>query len=135
MRVIKDLDLVEHRGSGIPRITQFFSPDSFHFTDNFLRLRFPAIEPVHTESEVEAPVTQDVMEPESRPESRPESELAIRILTFLHTENKSKADLALSLGHKTISGELNNQIRALLAADFIERALPDKPNSACNDIG
>jgi len=60
MRIFKDLELVEHLGSGIPRITQFFPESCFRFTENFLRSTFPAIEPVHAEVDVEAPVTPEV---------------------------------------------------------------------------
>lgn len=41
MRIFKDLDLVEHLGSGIPRILEAYSTDCFRFTDNFLRMTFP----------------------------------------------------------------------------------------------
>ncbi|MFN7636966.1 MAG: Fic family protein [Pseudanabaena sp.] len=33
------------------------------------------------------------------------------------------------LGHKTISGELNKQIKRLLSLNLIEMTIPDKPNS------
>jgi ATP-dependent DNA helicase RecG len=33
------------------------------------------------------------------------------------------------LGHKTISGELNKQIKRLLSINLIEMTIPDKPNS------
>jgi len=41
MRIYKDLKLVEHLGSGMPRILKSYSKDCFHFTDNFLRMVFP----------------------------------------------------------------------------------------------
>ena len=37
MRVFRDLDLVEHLGSGIPRILRAYGKDCFRFTENFLR--------------------------------------------------------------------------------------------------
>jgi len=46
MRVFKDLDLVEQLGSGIPRILSSYSKDCFQFSDNFLRMTFPAAEQV-----------------------------------------------------------------------------------------
>ncbi|MCC5789679.1 MAG: putative DNA binding domain-containing protein, partial [Opitutales bacterium] len=62
MRVFKDLELVEHLGSGIPRITRFYPESCFHFTENFLRMTFPAIEPVYAneEKEVTPQVTPQV---------------------------------------------------------------------------
>lgn len=41
MRIFKDLDLVEHLGSGIPRILESYGKRCFKFTDNFLRMTFP----------------------------------------------------------------------------------------------
>ena len=44
MRIFKDLDLVEHLGSGIPRILQAYPKESFQFSENFLRVVFPSAE-------------------------------------------------------------------------------------------
>jgi ATP-dependent DNA helicase RecG len=41
MRIYKDLDLVEHLGSGIPRILESYGKDCFRFTENFTRMTFP----------------------------------------------------------------------------------------------
>ena len=41
MRVFKDLDLVEHLGSGVPRILKSYPKESFLFTSNFVRMVFP----------------------------------------------------------------------------------------------
>ena len=67
--------------------------------------------------------------PESRLESRPESDLARKVVIILRGKPLGKLDLAKSLGHKTVSGELNKQIRQLLADGFIEYSIPEKPNS------
>lgn len=49
MRIYKDLEMVEHLGSGVPRILQSYSKDNFKFTANFLRMSFKAIEPVYVD--------------------------------------------------------------------------------------
>lgn len=46
MRVFRDLDLVEHLGSGIPWILQSYGKECFRFTENFLRMTFPVDESV-----------------------------------------------------------------------------------------
>ena len=46
MRIYKDLEMVEHLGSGIPRILQAYTKDSFKITANFLRMTFMSYEPV-----------------------------------------------------------------------------------------
>ena len=42
MRIYKDLNLVEHLGSGIPRILENYSKECFNFSANFLRMSFPS---------------------------------------------------------------------------------------------
>ena len=42
MRIYKDLNLVEHLGSGVPRILETYSKDCFKFSANFLRMTFPS---------------------------------------------------------------------------------------------
>lgn len=46
MRIFKDLELVEHLGSGIPRILKAYSKDCFQFSENFLRVTLPSSEQV-----------------------------------------------------------------------------------------
>ena len=41
MRVFKDLDLVEHLGSGVPRILNIYPRKIFTFSDNFFRTALP----------------------------------------------------------------------------------------------
>lgn len=41
MSIFKDLELVEHLGSGIPRILEAYPQECFKFTENFLRMTFP----------------------------------------------------------------------------------------------
>lgn len=66
---------------------------------------------------------------ESQLESRLESALAAKVMLLLHSKTLSKSELAGLLGHKTVSGELNKQVKALLNHAFIEMTIPDKPSS------
>ena len=49
MRVFRDLGLVEQLGSGVPRILETYPRDCFTFSDNFLRMAFPAPEMDYSE--------------------------------------------------------------------------------------
>lgn len=55
--------------------------------------------------------------------------MAGNILVLLREAELGKAELATKLGHKSVSGELNKQVRNLLKEGFIEMTIPDKPNS------
>ena len=67
-------------------------------------------------------------QPESRPESQPES-LESRILGLLQQEPLGKAEISAGLGQKKVSGQLNKVIRSMVADQYIELTIPDKPNS------
>lgn len=60
MRIFRDLDLVEHLGSGMPRILQAYPKSSFRFTENFIRMAFPASEKSSVETSVESSVETSV---------------------------------------------------------------------------
>ncbi|MDF7801839.1 Fic family protein [Pontiellaceae bacterium B1224] len=76
-----------------------------------------------------ASAEQDTSRPELRLESRLESKLAARIVLLLQKESLGKAAMAAALGHKTVSGELNKQVRRLAESGYIEMTRPEKPNS------
>ena len=42
IRIYRDMDLVEQLGSGIPRILQTYGEECFYFSENFIRMSFPA---------------------------------------------------------------------------------------------
>ncbi len=46
IRIYKDLGMVEQLGSGVPRILQAYAKDCFKFSENYLRMIFPATEPI-----------------------------------------------------------------------------------------
>jgi predicted HTH transcriptional regulator len=41
MRIFRDLDLVEHMGSGIPRIFKYYPKTVYQFSKNFIRVVYP----------------------------------------------------------------------------------------------
>jgi DNA-binding PadR family transcriptional regulator len=55
--------------------------------------------------------------------------LAAKVMLMLDATALGKLALAQGLGHQSVSGELNKQIRRLLDSGLIEYTLPDKPNS------
>lgn len=68
------------------------------------------------------------LRPEWRPEWGPES-VCDRIMVALLKTAKSRAELANSLGHKSITGALRQALSDLMASGFVEYTIPDKQNS------
>ena len=64
----------------------------------------------------------------AQPESQPES-LADRVLRQLAAGPMSKSGLSRSLGQRSVSGQLNRVVSALLADGRIGYTLPDRPRS------
>ena len=67
-------------------------------------------------------------QPKSRQESQPES-LAARVLRQLAAGPMSKSALSRSLGQRSVSGQLNKVVSALLADGSIGYTIPDRPRS------
>ena len=69
---------------------------------------------------------------ESRQESRQKSRaegIEQRILSILRHTPRSRSEISNGLGHKSISGRLNEAIRLLMDDKLIEYTIPEKPNS------
>lgn len=65
---------------------------------------------------------------ESKAESKAES-LETRVLHALQSKPLGKAKIAKKLGMRQVTGQLNEQVRALLGQGLIDMTLPDKPTS------
>ena len=106
MRVFCDLDLVEHLGSGVPRILRSYGRECFKFTDNFLRMTFLAAEQV----------TEQV------------TEQVAKLIVILNNEmERQEMQDKLGLSHR--ENFRSNYLQPALEAGLVEMTIPDKPNS------
>ena len=112
MRIFRDLDLVENLGSGVPRILRSYGKECFKFTENFLRMTFPATEQVTPQ------VTEQV------------TEQVKKLIQVSDNEAKSTSDLMFELGLKHRPTFLYSYLQPALELGYIEMTLPDKPNSS-----
>jgi len=122
MRIFKDLDLVEYLGSGVPRILESYGKDYFTFSDNFLRMTFPAAEKVTdqvTDQET------DQVTPHDTPHVTPQVE---RLISILSKEmNRPEIQLMLNLSDRM--NFMNNYLNPSLINKLIEMTIPEKPKS------
>ncbi|HCL89971.1 MAG TPA: hypothetical protein DHW70_01405 [Candidatus Atribacteria bacterium] len=126
---LKELDMTEGRGTGIPKILQAIKKNDspkpiFHTDEN--RSYFVVELLLHPAF---AKDKEPELRPELQPELRPELPLQGRILYVLRNGEFSKSAIAEKIGHKTVSGELNKQVRNLMKAGLIEYTIPKNPNS------
>lgn len=138
-RVFRELNLIEQWGSGVRRIyreAQELGLPEPQITELGLRVRvvvhlaqpLPIITSARARTAVPEPARPE-SRLESQPESRLESGLAAKVVVLLANAEAGKAQLAALLGHTTVSGELNKQIKRLLQLGWIEMTVPHKPNS------
>lgn len=129
---LKELDMTEGRGTGLPKIYRAINkndspPPIFHTDDErsffvFELLSHPAFKQKKTRRDKKG-------QPESQPESRPESLLQLKILNSLKNGSLKKSVIAENIGHATVSGELNKQVRNLIKYGLIAYTIPEKINS------
>lgn len=132
-RVFRELNLIEQWGSGVRRIFREASelglPEP-QIVELGLRVRLVVrlAQALPTAGAPLAPnkATQRL---ESQLESRLESALAAKVMLRLTEAEAGKSQLARSLGHQTVSGELHKQVKRLMEQGYIEMTLPHKPNS------
>ena len=128
MRIYRDLDIVESLGSGIPRILRSYGEDCFHFTDNFIRITFPASVRIDYAS-ASASATENKTEKttEKWPEKWPEKwlEKGQKILDAISNDKSitiAKLEVELRIGHTT----LKKILREMQNENIIRRVGPDK---------
>jgi len=103
MRVFRDLELVEHLGSGVPGILKYYGKECFKFTENFLRMIFPIFEQV----------TEQVKE----------------LINILNKE-MGRQEIQYKLGLVNRENFRSNYLKPSLEQGFVEMTIPDKPNSS-----
>lgn len=119
MRVYKDLGLVEQLGSGVPRILQAYSKECFRFSENFLRMSFPASEKLTIED-----IMQDT--PQDTPQVTPQVEALIKTISDEHSRHELQDKLELS----DRENFRKNYLQPAYAEGLIELTIPEKPNSS-----
>ncbi|AVR46482.1 transcriptional regulator [Christiangramia fulva] len=118
MRIYKDLDLVEQLGSGIPRILESYSKECFRFSDNFLRMIFPAADDVYRET------------PQVSPQVTPQVTPQVQELLNVINGEVSRTELQNSLGLSDRKNFRINYLNPALEEGFVELTIPDKPKSS-----
>ena len=130
MRIFKDLDLVEHLGSGIPRILEAYSTDCFRFTENFLRMTFPNAWDLSEDDDNEMP---EGVESNATPHVTPEvtDHVTDHVENLILTLNgsMSRTELMERLGLRHNQTFRGNYLHPALINNLIEMTLPDKPKS------
>ena len=110
MRVFRDLDLVEHLGSGVPRILRSYGKECFKFTENFLRMIFPAT--AQDTAQDTAQVTAQVKE----------------LIEILSKEmDRQEIQDMLGLSHR--ENFRLKYLKPALEQGFIEMTIPERPSS------
>lgn len=117
IRVFRDVDLVEQLGSGIPRILAAYGRESFGFTENFLRMCFPASEPVYIETE--GHTHQDTLQVTPQ---------VAKLVAVMNGE-LGRVEIQNKLGLNDREYFRKNYLMPVLKNGLIEMTIPNKPNS------
>ena len=114
MRVFRDLDLVEHLGSGVPRILKNYGKECFKFTENFLRMIFPA-------------TTQDTAQVTAQDTAQVTAQVKELIEILSKEMDRQEIQDMLGLSHR--EHFRLKYLKPALEQGFIEMTIPEKPSS------
>lgn len=120
MRIYKDLELVEHLGSGVPRILETYSKECFVFTENFIRMVFPNAWNLNEEDKSNKQVTQQVTQQVTN---------EVIALVLLVNQEQKREELQNLLALKDRENFRRSYLQPAIKEGFIEMTIPDKPNS------
>ena len=132
MRIFKDLKLVEHLGSGVPRILEAYPKECFKFTENFLRMTFPNTWDLSEDEDApqEEQVTQegqDTMQANDQVTDQVTDQV-IKLISTIRGEI-SRPDIMENLQLKHTATFRQNYLQPAIEAGLIEMTQPDSPNS------
>ena len=120
MRIYKDLNLVEHLGSGVPRMLESYPKDFFKFSSNFLRMTFPSA----------APVSDLADTPQVTPQVDLQVTPQVHKLIRLMDKELSRMEIQLKLKLSDRKNLNENYLLPALQQGLINMTIPDKPNSS-----
>ena len=150
MRIFRDVELVEHLGSGIPRILQSYPKESFKFMENTLRVIFPIDEDLQALMEEEAQDTMQVPRkyPLSTPQVPPKYHastmqvpckyhastmqvtMQVKDLLNILEEVSYREEIQEKLGLKNRDYFRKNYLNPAIEQGFVALTIPDKPTSS-----
>jgi ATP-dependent DNA helicase RecG len=131
MRIFKDLDLVEHLGSGVPRILDFYPKECFRFTENFLRMTFPNAWDLSEDIEKENENNERInyMTDHDTDHDTDHGTDHLQHLILIIKGEMSRPELMDKLGLKHNQTFRDNYLNPALTNNLIEMTLPEKPKS------
>ncbi len=135
MRVFKDLELVEHLGSGVHRILQVYSKNIFKISDNFFEISFPYekeyLEFVKNQKteQVTDPVTDQDTGQVTEQDTEQVTEQVKKLLLIFETDELTRDILMQKISIKHRPTFTYSYLKPALNLGLIEMTIPDKPNS------
>lgn len=127
---LKELDLTEGRGTGLPKIQWALkangSPNATYITDEDRTYFYTVIE-IHPEflKPVKAPVEAPVEAPVKATLNGTE----LKILQICLDKPVGRKDILFEFGHKTFSGNMKQALKRLKELGLIEPTIENKPSS------
>lgn len=120
MRIYKDLEMVEQLGSGIPRILETYGKECFHFSENFLRMVFPAVEKVTPQATSQVELVKGLVKRLAKGLVKELSESQIKILNLIESNSHiTKREMAERIGISTTA--IDKHLDTLKEKKVLER--------------
>ena len=131
----RDLDIVEALGSGIPRFLRAYGEECFKFTDNFIRITFPASVQPSVQVNSNDPTSDhasentDIVTDKDKDHASVQVSVQVKRLLIAIKEEEERLMLQEILKIKNRDYFRRDYLNPAIESGYIELTIPDKPNS------
>jgi len=132
MRIFRDLELVEHLGSGVHRILSAYNKDIFKISDNFFEICFPCKKDTNLTHQDNSFNTNDLTTDgvlSTHQDAHQDTHHVKRLIKTIGNTPVSRTDLMNKIDIKDRVSFRLNYLQPSIELGLIEMTLPDKPTS------
>jgi ATP-dependent DNA helicase RecG len=127
MRVLRDLEIVEHLGSGIPRILKAYGKKAFEIRKSFVRVILPYAKPFGKQEQTSAPPISNAGQVTGQVTGQVDPWVQGALLFCSEPRKSAEIQTVIGISHRETFQR--NYLKRLLQEGLLEKTIPDKPNS------
>lgn len=131
MRVFRDLEIVEHLGSGVPRILKAYGREAFEIGEGFIRIVFRFAEAEASPSEDQVGTRSGLSRDQEAPSGTKSALSPHQVEVLRKCLVPEGIKLLMQIAERSDRTKFRNQvIKPIIDQGWLEMTIPDKPTSS-----